>query len=203
MDLSDRYSLRLPLALLPLSPSLAAIHATRARRLSPEDDSLALSFCRVCGAFLLDGSASIRTKRAGKKRAERLLQAQCGTCGHANELEIHTTNPSPSPPPLPRAKKIATTPTAAGASASSATLSPVSFSAPTPTPRAGSDPDAVVRSLSVAPLRVAAPTAAPVHPKPKKSRPKNKGLQELLARKKQAESAISANSSLSSFLSEL
>jgi hypothetical protein len=65
--ITDEYVQRLPSALLPISPSIAAIHAARARRRShhllhanTDFSDFATSFCATCGTYLLDGTGSIR-----------------------------------------------------------------------------------------------------------------------------------------------
>ncbi|KDQ12749.1 hypothetical protein BOTBODRAFT_56551 [Botryobasidium botryosum FD-172 SS1] len=72
-----KFQLSLPLALLAVSPQLAALHASRARlvhqiQLQPSNPPLTPLSCSKCGSFLLPGAGCVRMGRAGlKRRASR------------------------------------------------------------------------------------------------------------------------------------
>ncbi|KAH6914848.1 hypothetical protein BKA70DRAFT_1510468 [Coprinopsis sp. MPI-PUGE-AT-0042] len=77
MDPSLRFQQTLPYLLLPVSPSLAAIHASRGRRqladALPQDPSL----CPACGYYLPMHS---RISRSSKSKKTRVFQRTCVAC---------------------------------------------------------------------------------------------------------------------------
>lgn len=208
-DFERDFALSLPPALLSISPSLAYVHAARTRRLYPEVPSLELDFCCECQAYLRDGIGAHRTTRSGarSKRARvkavsRQLRVHCTACGTDNTLELPVDKESVSQFPMPRARTRALALSEARAPAdpqAEAVEHP-----PTPSVSEQVSRTTEIASRSATP-RSASSSGPNAQDKPKK-RPKNKaGLQELLARKKQADSSKAATpqNALSSFLSEL
>lgn len=80
MDPTVRFQQTIPYLLLPLSPSLSAVHSIRARRqLSspyPQDPSL----CPACGYYLHIGTSKSRVSRSRKSPKTRALQTICMAC---------------------------------------------------------------------------------------------------------------------------
>ncbi|KAI0349419.1 hypothetical protein OH77DRAFT_1231972 [Trametes cingulata] len=112
-----KFQLALPALLTPISPHLAALHATRARLLHPADTSLATTHCARCGSpFLANGghTRSIRKKRkssAGAPFVIRILRRSCRVCGHDDDIPLDTSNAPAFPKPRDRARrKSSTTP---------------------------------------------------------------------------------------------
>ncbi|KZT74371.1 hypothetical protein DAEQUDRAFT_189834 [Daedalea quercina L-15889] len=93
-----RFQLAIPHILGPVSPGLAALHASRARRLHPSDPTLRTTHCPTCGAGYLDGGGEYRSVRSNgnqrrmnrkdKTQPRRLLCMSCGICGHREELPV-------------------------------------------------------------------------------------------------------------------
>lgn len=100
-----KFQLALPYILGPVSQGLAALHASRARKLHPSDPTLRTTHCPACGADYIDGGGEYRSVRHNGKRGrvhreaktqpKRCLQMSCGVCGHREELPIeHDSTPS-------------------------------------------------------------------------------------------------------------
>lgn len=207
-----KFQLALPSLLTPISPHLAALHATRARILYPADPALADTHCTRCGApFLATGGCtrSIRKKSRHSKddpaSGLRTLRRSCRVCGYDNDVQLSTTNTPAFPKTRDRArrKSSATVPRAPGAatftvsSSSSAqqakqqpqTRAPESQ----PLPPSATPSSSRSSSLVPPPRSVATPVPAestkslPSHGSVQsKPRPKKKtGLQSLLARNRE------------------
>ncbi|KAF9464498.1 hypothetical protein BDZ94DRAFT_1256585 [Collybia nuda] len=90
MDPTAKFRNALPYAVLPVSPTLAALHATTGR---------GKEWCLKCGSHLLSGNAEIQVIRMkNRKRAlplPRLLRKTCRGCGWSNDTPF-TTRPPPS-----------------------------------------------------------------------------------------------------------
>ncbi|PSS05418.1 hypothetical protein PHLCEN_2v3907 [Hermanssonia centrifuga] len=101
---TSKFQFNLPCVLQPVSPALAALHASRARLLHyPEHtaEALNLTHCSRCGSYLLDGSGRIRTIRKtpraeGKARvgtpSVRVLRRSCSVCGHDEDVPVAKGN---------------------------------------------------------------------------------------------------------------
>ena len=103
------FSLALPFLLAPISPALAAIHAARARRVIPEDATLAATHCRACARpFLATGGQvrSVRKRQRPKQfhsdRDARDLRRSCGACGHVEDVPLGSTTGGAPALPRPR-----------------------------------------------------------------------------------------------------
>ena len=77
MDPALRFQQTLPYLLNPLSPSLAAIHASRARRQLPDALPQDPSLCPACGYYL---SMNSRISRSSKSKKTRVFQRTCVAC---------------------------------------------------------------------------------------------------------------------------
>jgi len=106
---TKKYRVSLPYTLLSISPSLAALHTTRFRRLHPETaDILNCSHCEQCGAYVFDGQGStllVRQKRKNKRskspsHLQRICRRTCHVCGFTVGTPISSGATSPSRPPL-------------------------------------------------------------------------------------------------------
>ncbi|EIW61961.1 uncharacterized protein TRAVEDRAFT_70191 [Trametes versicolor FP-101664 SS1] len=91
-----KFQLALPSLLAPISPHLAALHATRVRLLYPADSSLADTHCARCGApFLATGghTRSIRKKsrksKDGVAATIRIIRRSCGACKHDDDVVLN------------------------------------------------------------------------------------------------------------------
>ncbi|EPQ59428.1 hypothetical protein GLOTRDRAFT_91025 [Gloeophyllum trabeum ATCC 11539] len=102
---TTKYQLALPFLLQSVSPGLAALHASRARRLHPEDSTLHETHCARCGTFFGDGRSDVRVVRqckrrkvpgsgesSGRSQAKRVLKTTCGTCGRVQERVVEAGN---------------------------------------------------------------------------------------------------------------
>lgn len=104
-----KYRVSLPYTLLSISPSLAALHTTRFRRLHPEtSDVLNCSHCEQCGAYVFDGQGStllVRQKRKNKRSKssshfQRVSRRTCHVCGFTVDTPISSRATSPARHPL-------------------------------------------------------------------------------------------------------
>ncbi|KAG1752730.1 uncharacterized protein EDB91DRAFT_532914 [Suillus paluster] len=91
---TTKFQTALPFALLSISPSLSALHASRARSLYPgEFDSSSATYCLRCGSYLLaaDGSLELRRPRRRRKVADKksnALKITCHRCGFISYSSI-------------------------------------------------------------------------------------------------------------------
>ena len=108
------FQLALPSLLASISPSLAALHATRARLLLPPHvhrAALADTHCARCGypRLLTDGhTRSLRKKRkrsGGPSTSRRVLRRSCGHCGHAEDVPLAVDDAPTFPMVRDRAKR--------------------------------------------------------------------------------------------------
>ena len=203
--ITSRFQLNVARALNPVAPSLAALHINRARSLQEQYlgtcDNLALSHCANCGAFLLDGTGSMRiirharTKRRPKREGQssrpvRALHMLCSVCGHEGEVPVETDNASIH---LPITKKEVDA------------IVPISGSSNVALPIEQSESKTILRNPQ---SRGAPSPASAFHPAPRpKVRPKKStGLQDMLARNRQREEQDKkkqTGSGLSAFLDGL
>ncbi|KAH9938168.1 uncharacterized protein B0H18DRAFT_965886 [Fomitopsis serialis] len=112
-----KFQLAIPYVLGAVSPGLAALHASRARRLHPTDPTLRTTHCPACGAGYLDGGGEYRSVRSnGEQRRvslkaetppNRFLHISCGVCGHREELPIEQDGAPSFLPPRKRRKTVA------------------------------------------------------------------------------------------------
>ncbi|KAJ7180160.1 hypothetical protein C8R43DRAFT_971961 [Mycena crocata] len=82
-----KFQQTLPYALLPISPSLSAIHSVRT--------NLSSNSCRQCGCALHRGESSVRSircKTKSKAVVMRALQTTCLVCGWVQKLPIARGN---------------------------------------------------------------------------------------------------------------
>ena len=188
----------LPLTLQPISPALAAIHITRARRCARSGgeeeekerdrlvDDLKDTHCLRCGRFQLDGSADTRLVRDNKPRSSAvILQKTCRSCGFTrrsplvkggaaafqNQRKRNRQNPNLNPPEAQMEMKRKTQ---------------------SPPPESVTEP-------------IQQPTASTSGGQKKsRNRKARSGLQEMLERKrKQDQATTSTGTSLASFLQGL
>ncbi|OJA19000.1 hypothetical protein AZE42_00340 [Rhizopogon vesiculosus] len=94
-----KFQSALPFALLPISPSLSALHASRARSLNPNDfDSSIPIYCLQCGSYLLsDGSLELYRPRKRRKIANKKsnsIKCTCHRCGFISYTSIDWSGPS-------------------------------------------------------------------------------------------------------------
>lgn len=137
---TTKYVHSLAFALHPISPALAACHASRARLLRPptlHSDSARRSYppssCPRCGIFLLDGTGQVRSvhsststrkrKRNGKgsssSSAGRFSEITCSSCGHVER----TPRPVGNAALFPKVRRRA--PSAASGFDSTRTIAPI------------------------------------------------------------------------------
>lgn len=142
-----KYVHSLAFALHPISPALAACHASRARLLRPptlHSDSTRRSYppssCPRCGIFLLDGTGQVRSvhpststrkrKRNGKgsssSSAGRFSEITCSSCGHVER----TSRPVGNATLFPKVRRRA--PSAASGFDSTRTFTPIPSSSRLP-----------------------------------------------------------------------
>lgn len=89
---TTKFQCALPFALLPISPSLSALHAYRARSLNPQDFNSSMH-CLQCGSYLLafDGSLELHRPRKRRKIADKksnALKCTCHRCGFVSYTSI-------------------------------------------------------------------------------------------------------------------
>lgn len=91
-----KFQLALPYLVLPVSPSLAALHTTRVQSFIHSDS------CSKCGSYLLHGNATIRIVRLKRPNhpTARALRRLCHACGCMNELMIDAESPDPPSPSI-------------------------------------------------------------------------------------------------------
>lgn len=172
-DLStSKFRAQLPLAIHPVSPTLAALHATRARLLhhpGPDTDVLKDTNCTKCGAYLLDGTGSIRTVRKTRKSRTkkgpktsqpyvRVLRRSCGMCGCEEDLPLGVAKEA-----MPKVGPIAATgpstlPTQQRAGSSQSFAASTSIASQS-------------RSPSIVPLRQSSPVPSSMHTRPPSAAP--------------------------------
>jgi hypothetical protein len=106
---TSKFQRALPYIVLPVSPQLAALYASRV----PSPDS-----CSKCGSYLLNGNATIRVIRLSTTK--KALRRTCHACGCMNDLPIEpdsishalqpsapqepTITPEPLPPPQTKSR---------------------------------------------------------------------------------------------------
>lgn len=78
---TTRFHAALPYALLPISPSLSALHSVRVRSSS--------NSCQQCGCALHRGESSVRTVRSPNSRA---IQTTCLICGWVRKVPLARGN---------------------------------------------------------------------------------------------------------------
>lgn len=210
---TSTFQCRLPSVLQSASPSLAALHATRARLLHYPDPTgsievLFASRCMKCGTFLFDGSGTIRSVRKAlpKKRRmapqtpryTRVLRKTCNVCGHTADLPIRLDNGVNSP------ITHSASPSAHSSRLSSRHNTPIEPK-PSAENRAHPTTSDGRASKSNPPSGMALLTSSGSIISSTKSRPKkHRGLQDMLARNRerqeQAKNAKSHGQNLSTFL---
>jgi hypothetical protein len=88
----------LPFAILSVSPSLAALHKSRVRRLSPDSCAPNSPHCSKCGSFLLNGDGKVRAIRRNKRGLRkdegsfRISRWTCRTCGWIDDIPMERGN---------------------------------------------------------------------------------------------------------------
>ncbi|KAJ6599007.1 hypothetical protein DFH09DRAFT_20948 [Mycena vulgaris] len=82
-DATAKFQQALAYALLPVSPSIAALHSARVKEYSSNS-------CRQCGCALHRGESSVRTIRA--KGSNRAIQTTCLVCGWVQTLPVARGN---------------------------------------------------------------------------------------------------------------
>ncbi|CDO75569.1 hypothetical protein BN946_scf184858.g9 [Trametes cinnabarina] len=180
-----KFQLALPVVLSPISPHLAALHATRVRLLYPGDNLLAGTHCTRCGTPFLSTGGSIRSVRKNPRKNSsarshvslRVLRRSCRACGFDDDVPIDSANPPVFPKVRDRARRNSSsaaprafgtapaTPAAVPASAQHAPLSqphaPRSLQSPA-TP--ASSRSASIASASSSSRPSPAPVPAPIPP---------------------------------------
>ncbi|KAI0774256.1 hypothetical protein C8Q74DRAFT_1368754 [Fomes fomentarius] len=224
-----RFQLAIPSLLASISPSLSALHATRAHSLYPADAALAGTHCVRCGYPLIPSNSHTRSIRKKGKRSHgqstivRALRRSCRNCGHDEDVPVAVADAFMAfPIPRDRAKR-----------QSSNIIQPRACIAATPPPDSlvpgPSQPRSLQPVASPVPSRpVSSPAPAPVTPNTlatrhssagsspaqqdhtrARSRPKKKiGLQSMLARNRERQEQEkkregSHNHGLSAFLQGL
>jgi hypothetical protein len=94
MDPSLRFQQTLPYLLQPISPSLAAIHASRGRRQLADALTQDPSFCPACGYYLPIHS---RISRSSKSNKTRVLQRTCVACQKVQVTRLDRWNGPEAP----------------------------------------------------------------------------------------------------------
>ncbi|KAH7887689.1 hypothetical protein F5I97DRAFT_1862130 [Phlebopus sp. FC_14] len=100
IDPTTKYRLNLPFALHSVSPSLSALHATRALTHHPETFALRSTHCPKCGIYLFHGVGQTQlgiVRRKKKKRldsgvysVQKAFQRTCHACGASISCESST-----------------------------------------------------------------------------------------------------------------
>lgn len=84
------YQLSLPLILLPASPALAALHATRVRVLHPTESAfLDSTHCIKCGSYCTGRTSKTRKLSQG---GGRVMTRTCEACGFRHETPVDRGN---------------------------------------------------------------------------------------------------------------
>lgn len=229
-NITSRFRQDLSLALLPISPQLSALHASRHRLLAQKDPSIPVdastsstTTCTKCGGFLFPGHGQVRvqTKRVKENKGKRgggedtgsttvqTLVKSCGLCGYTDHIHMNGTRAARQKFKSVRGAKrgihVTRLPVA---------LVPSVIDIPPtmPPPPAISFPTAIVAaspisargsasSSTLSPASIPAPTSM----KPRGNK-KRSGLQELLARNKAAQKSdqsTKTSSGLQQFLTGL
>jgi len=104
---TTKFQSALPFALLPISPSLSALHASRAHSLNPQDFDSSLH-CSQCGSYLLDSSLELHRPRKRRKTEKKsnTLKRNCHRCGFISYTSIGRREAVTQPmtghrPPIP------------------------------------------------------------------------------------------------------
>lgn len=201
---TTKFQTALPFALLSISPSLAALHASRARSLYPaEFDSSSITNCLQCGSYLLaaDGSVELRRPRKRRKVADKksnTIKTTCHRCGFVSHTPLDRRETFPQSKPTTASALLPSPVPSVSVSSRSERkpkeeLIPPSSRSPVP-----------VSSSHVA--HSTRGTTPELHTKPKK---KTTILQEMLARNREKEASMTKSqqkppfSGLASFLGSL
>ncbi|KAG9317665.1 hypothetical protein JVU11DRAFT_1876 [Chiua virens] len=206
-----QYRLDLPNVLYAISPTLAALHASRVAALHPETTTiLAPSHCPKCGVYhfsgdhptpLICGPSTRKKRKRDASSRPKSIQRRCHSCGFSIDTRTspsldHPSVPIPVPNALPKAGTVPaiqrTNETGRGAP-------------PVDTPR---------RTTVTAPTipRRVDPPAPPRQskPQPKTSHTRNSALRDILSRDRQREDVGKRNKKnkqghegLAAFLKEL
>ncbi|KAH7920175.1 hypothetical protein BV22DRAFT_982311, partial [Leucogyrophana mollusca] len=206
---TTKFQFSLPFALLPVSPALSALHASRVHRLHPtEAIHLNSSHCSKCGRYLLDGDGTVTLKRTLKRKrkaggvteSQRVYRKTCRACGTSVDVPFISTGSKQ----FPRVKSpgVTTTPVIGKPTMVQSQITSRDIpTSPFPgTPRHSSTPPVA----QVPPKLTAGPPSVS-----SKGRPKKKaGLQEMLERNRQMEKQSEkkkrdGQSSLAAFLTGL
>lgn len=202
---TTKFQTALPFALLSISPSLASLHASRARSLYPEEsDSSSAMNCLRCGSYLFaaDGSVELRRPRKRRKVADKksnAIKTTCHRCGFISYTSFDKRETFPRSKPA----------TGAELSFPSSVLSVPVSSQSERKPKNELIPSSSRSSVPVGLSPVAhltRGTTPDLHTKPKK---KTTVLQEMLARNREKEAVRAKSqqksppSGLASFLSSL
>lgn len=113
---TTKFQLALPFILLPLSPGLAALHASRADHAHDVDISFKTPRCSSCGSSFLHGAGTIRIIRRNPSnktqrgpalpRRARFLRYSCSSCGREEDIPVEPSNPDVlQSMPKPKLKK--------------------------------------------------------------------------------------------------
>jgi hypothetical protein len=201
--ITTRFQTALPFALLSISPSLAALHASRARSLYPaEFDSSSITNCLRCGSYLLAADGSVELRRARKRRKvsdkkSNTIKTTCHRCGFISYTSFDRRETFPQSKPTTAAELPSPVPSVSVSSRSERK------------PKEELIPPSSRSYVPVSSSHVAHSTRGTTpnpHTKPKK---KTTILQEMLARSREKEASRSKSqqnpplSGLASFLGSL
>lgn len=229
--ITARFRVQLPSVLQHASPALAAFHATKARLLlhpAPEADVLRPTHCVRCGAYLLDGTGTVRAARRpvrgqtrGAKPYVRVLRRSCGSCGGEEDVPLEQAEAvarqacanagaakASVQPALPATQR-ATPDTPATVQSRPSSLAPSRQPSQTPSTAPSRQHSQTPVATPPVPSRTATPAVGPAQNAPDaraKSRPKKKtGLQDMLARnrERQEQEKKAAGGGLAAFLQDL
>jgi len=180
MSSTTKYQLSLPFVLLPASPALVALHATRARILHPTESAfLDSTHCVKCGSYL-DGKV-FPIKRQKSSKGLKVMTRTCGACGFGHKISMDRGNASS----FPRTRKSRT------ATSVPADLLPEVKSQTSAVEHPSNlqpSPPAFSSNLRTALPNPTASSSQPTTPVRSKSRPKKKsGLQDMLSRNREKE----------------
>ncbi|OSD04234.1 hypothetical protein PYCCODRAFT_1466204 [Trametes coccinea BRFM310] len=136
-----KFQLALPVVLSPVSPHLAALHATRARILYPTDNTLAGTHCTRCGTpFLTAGGGSIRSIRKKRRKNNRpgsnnvalvrVLRRSCRACGFDDDVPIDPATAPAFPKVRDRARRKSSAAPPAARAQGAASVKPAAVPAP-------------------------------------------------------------------------
>lgn len=201
---TTKFQTALPFALLSISPSLAALHASRARSLYPvELDSSSITNCLQCGSYLLaaDGSVELRRPRKRRKVADKKSNSIKTTCHHCGFVSYTSFDRRET---FPQSK-----PTTAAALLSSSVPSVSVSSRSERKPKEELIPASSRSSMPVSSSHVAHLTRGTTPDRHTKPQKKTTILQEMLARSREKEASRTKSqqkpplSGLASFLGSL